>query len=192
MELEAATSRDPYPVIRLASAAPGHIFSYVSEDAGRSGQRVPQGDRAADIPWFIPAKSPSSINCPSEILRSLRSPHGIILVTGSRDGKSTTSHAMTTISIPIKPEHHPRDPIESSTIATLPVVAARARTPPPAFAEASARLCAKIPTSSWLVNARCRAVPGHDSAETRHLVLCTLHTTGAVRHCRVIDALPLQ
>ena len=204
-ELEGYVDRDPDAVAPGAASRKGHDvdFSYVSEEGGPlPRQRVPQGHRRRRR-----RSAPSRRDVPTldrwtcrPIVKKLCDYHqGMVLVTGSTGtGKSTTLAAMidhlnatrrlNIISL--------EDPIEFvHTSKQSQVIQRELHTHLPSFAEGVRAAMREDPdvilvgelrdaeTIRWAMTA----------AETGHLVLGTLHTTGAVKTIdRIVDALPAE
>lgn len=177
-------------------------FSYVSEDGGRFRVNVYRKDTGVGATFrFIPTEIPTleSLMLP-EVVRKLCDHHqGMVLVTGSTGtGKSTTlasmidylnkSRALNIISL--------EDPIEFVHASkNSQVIQRELGTHLPSFAEgvrAAMREDPDVILVGELRDAETISM-AMTAAETGHLVLGTLHTTGAVKSIdRMIDALPAE
>ncbi len=175
-------------------------FSYVSEDGGRFRVNVFRKETGIGATFrFIPGNVPTleSLQLPPVIQKLCDYHQGMILVTGSTGtGKSTTlaamidylnnSRAANIISL--------EDPIEFvHRSKQSQVIQRELGTHLPSFADgirASLRQDPDVILVGELRDADTISM-AMTAAETGHLVLGTLHTTGAVKTIdRVIDALP--
>jgi twitching motility protein PilT len=175
-------------------------FSYVSEDGGRFRVNVFRKETGVGATFrFIPGDIPSldKLGLPKIVQKLCDHHQGMILVTGSTGtGKSTTLAAMIdylnsgqTLNI-ISLE----DPIEFvHKSKRSQVIQRELGTHLPTFAEgirAALREDPDVILVGELRDAETISM-AMTAAETGHLVLGTLHTTGAVKTIdRVIDALP--
>jgi twitching motility protein PilT len=175
-------------------------FSYVSEDGGRFRVNVYRketgvGATFRSIPGSVPTLD--SLDLPPVIRRLLEAHQGMILVTGSTGtGKSTTLAAMidhlngsqncNIISL--------EDPIEFiHRSKQAQIIQRELGTHLPSFAEGIRAALREDPDVILVGELRDAETiqMAMTAAETGHLVLGTLHTTGAVKTIdRVIDALP--
>jgi twitching motility protein PilT len=175
-------------------------FSYVSEDGGRFRVNVYRketgvGATLRSIPGSVPTLD--SLDLPPVIRKLLESHQGMILVTGSTGtGKSTTLAAMidhlngsqncNIISL--------EDPIEFiHRSKQAQIIQRELGTHLPSFAEGIRAALREDPDVILVGELRDAETiqMAMTAAETGHLVLGTLHTTGAVKTIdRVIDALP--
>ena len=184
--------------------AAGHDldFSYVSGDGGRFRVNVFRKDTGVGATFrAIPTEVPSleKLALPPIVTKLCDYHQGMILVTGSTGtGKSTTLAAM------IDHLNHTRklniisleDPIEFvHRSKNSQVIQRELHTHIPTFAEGVRAAMREDPDVILVGEMRDAetirmAMP---AAETGHLVLGTLHTTGAVKTIdRVIDALPVE
>ena len=175
-------------------------FSYVSEDRGRFRVNVFRKETGIGATFrFIPGEVPTleSLDLPA-IVRKLCDHHqGMILVTGSTGtGKSTTLAAMidhlnSTQNANIISLEDPIEFIHRSKQSQ--VIQRELGTHLPSFADgirASLREDPDVILVGELRDAETIQM-AMTAAETGHLVLGTLHTTGAVKTIdRIIDALP--
>ena len=175
-------------------------FSYVSSNGGRFRANVFRKDTGVGATFrAIPTEVPSleSLELPSVIRQLCDNHQGMILVTGSTGtGKSTTLAAMIdylnrTRKLNIISLEDPIEFVHRSKGSQ--VIQRELHTHLPSFAEGVRAALREDPdvilvgelrdaeTIRWAMTA----------AETGHLVLGTLHTTGAVKTIdRVVDALP--
>jgi twitching motility protein PilT len=175
-------------------------FSYVSEDGGRFRVNVFRKETGVGATFrFIPGEIPSleKLGLPKVIQKLCDHHQGMILVTGSTGtGKSTTLAAMidylnrnqnlNIISL--------EDPIEFvHKSKKSQVIQRELGTHLPTFAEGIRAALREDPDVILVGELRDPDTisMAMTAAETGHLVLGTLHTTGAVKTIdRVIDALP--
>jgi twitching motility protein PilT len=175
-------------------------FSYVSEDAGRFRVNVFRKETGVGATFrFIPGEIPKleKLHLPKIIHKLCDHHQGMILVTGSTGtGKSTTLAAMidylngsqelNIISL--------EDPIEFvHKSKRSQVVQRELGTHLPSFAEGIRAALREDPDVILVGEMRDAETisMAMTAAETGHLVLGTLHTTGAVKTIdRIIDALP--
>jgi len=175
-------------------------FSYVSEDGGRFRVNVFRKETGVGATFrFIPGDIPrlEKLHLP-KIVQSLCDHHqGMILVTGSTGtGKSTTLAAMidhlnATKSLNIISLEDPIEFVHRSKRSQ--VVQRELGTHLPSFAEGIRAALREDPDVILVGEMRDAETisMAMTAAETGHLVLGTLHTTGAVKTIdRVIDALP--
>jgi len=177
-------------------------FSYVSQDGGRFRVNVYRKDSGVGATFrAIPSEVPSleKLALPPVVTKLCDYHQGMILVTGSTGtGKSTTLAAM------IDHLNHTRklniisleDPIEFvHRSKNSQVIQRELHTHIPSFAEgvrAAMREDPDVILVGELRDAETISM-AMTAAETGHLVLGTLHTTGAVKTIdRVIDALPVE
>src|SRR5687767_15101194 len=177
-------------------------FSYVSEEGGRFRVNVFRKDSGVGAVFrTIPAEVPTldSLALPA-IVRKLCDYHqGMILVTGSTgSGKSTTLAAMidllnTTRRLNIISLEDPIEFVHRSK--TSQVIQRELGTHLPTFAEGVRAAMREDPDVILVGEMRDAETisMAMTAAETGHLVLGTLHTTGAVKTIdRIIDALPIE
>ena len=175
-------------------------FSYVSEDGGRFRVNVFRKETGVGATFrFIPGNIPTldSLALPPVLRKLLEHHQGMILVTGSTGtGKSTTLAAMidhlnsnqncNIISL--------EDPIEFiHRSKQAQIIQRELGTHLPSFAEGIRAALREDPDVILVGELRDADTiqMAMTAAETGHLVLGTLHTTGAVKTIdRVIDALP--
>ncbi|GMW05735.1 MAG: PilT/PilU family type 4a pilus ATPase [Gammaproteobacteria bacterium] len=175
-------------------------FSYVSEDGGRFRVNVFRKETGVGATFrFIPGDIPrlEKLHLP-KIVQTLCDHHqGMILVTGSTGtGKSTTLAAMidhlnATKSLNIISLEDPIEFVHRSKRSQ--VVQRELGTHLPSFAEGIRAALREDPDVILVGEMRDAETisMAMTAAETGHLVLGTLHTTGAVKTIdRVIDALP--
>lgn len=175
-------------------------FSYVSEDGGRFRVNIFRKETGIGATFrFIPSEIPSldKLELPSVIRRLCDHHQGMVLVTGSTGtGKSTTLAAMidhinSTQNANIISLEDPIEFVHSSKQSQ--VIQRELGTHLPSFAEgirAALREDPDVILVGELRDAETISM-AMTAAETGHLVLGTLHTTGAVKTIdRVIDALP--
>ena len=175
-------------------------FSYVSEDKGRFRVNVFRKETGVGATFrFIPGDVPTldSLDLPAVVRKLCDHHQGMILVTGSTGtGKSTTLAAMIdhlnstqnaniiSLEDPIEFIHHSKQ---------SQVIQRELGTHLPSFADgirASLREDPDVILVGELRDAETIQM-AMTAAETGHLVLGTLHTTGAVKTIdRIIDALP--
>jgi twitching motility protein PilT len=177
-------------------------FSYVSGDGGRFRVNVYRKDTGVGatfraIPTEVPALE--KLGLPPIVTKLCDYHQGMILVTGSTGtGKSTTLAAM------IDHLNHTRklniisleDPIEFvHRSKNSQVIQRELHTHIPSFAEGVRAAMREDPDVILVGEMRDAETirMAMTAAETGHLVLGTLHTTGAVKTIdRVIDALPVE
>ncbi len=175
-------------------------FSYVSEDGGRFRVNVFRKETGVGATFrYIPGEVPKleKLHLPPVVQKLCDHHQGMILVTGSTGtGKSTTlaamidhlnsSHELNIISL--------EDPIEFvHKSKRAQVVQRELGTHLPAFAEGIRAALREDPDVILVGEMRDAETisMAMTAAETGHLVLGTLHTTGAVKTIdRIIDALP--
>ncbi len=175
-------------------------FSYVSEDGGRFRVNVFRKETGVGATFrFIPGAIPrlDKMHLPGIITRLCDHHQGMILVTGSTGtGKSTTLAAMidhlnSTQNLNIISLEDPIEFVHRSKRSQ--VIQRELGTHLPSFAEgirASLREDPDVILVGEMRDAETISM-AMTAAETGHLVLGTLHTTGAVKTIdRVIDALP--
>jgi twitching motility protein PilT len=177
-------------------------FSYVSADGGRFRVNVFRKDTGVGATFrAIPTEVPSleKLALPAIVTKLCDYHQGMILVTGSTGtGKSTTLAAM------IDHLNHTRklniisleDPIEFvHRSKNSQVIQRELHTHIPSFAEGVRAAMREDPDVILVGEMRDAETirMAMTAAETGHLVLGTLHTTGAVKTIdRVIDALPVE
>jgi twitching motility protein PilT len=177
-------------------------FSYVSADGGRFRVNVFRKDTGVGATFrAIPTDVPSleKLALPPIVTKLCDYHQGMILVTGSTGtGKSTTLAAM------IDHLNHARklniisleDPIEFvHRSKNSQVIQRELHTHIPSFAEGVRAAMREDPDVILVGEMRDAETirMAMTAAETGHLVLGTLHTTGAVKTIdRVIDALPVE
>jgi twitching motility protein PilT len=177
-------------------------FSYVSADGGRFRVNVYRKDTGVGATFrAIPTEVPSleKLGLPPVVTKLCDYHQGMILVTGSTGtGKSTTLAAM------IDHLNHTRklniisleDPIEFvHRSKNSQVIQRELHTHIPSFAEGVRAAMREDPDVILVGEMRDAETirMAMTAAETGHLVLGTLHTTGAVKTIdRVIDALPVE
>ncbi len=175
-------------------------FAYVSEDGGRFRVNVFRKETGVGATFrFIPGSIPTleSLDLPA-VVRTLCSHHqGMILVTGSTGtGKSTTLAAMidhlnNTQNCNIISLEDPIEFIHRSKQSQI--IQRELGTHLPSFAEGIRAALREDPDVILVGELRDAETiqMAMTAAETGHLVLGTLHTTGAVKTIdRVIDGLP--
>ena len=175
-------------------------FSYVSEDKGRFRVNVFRKETGVGATFrFIPGEVPTleSLDLPAVVRKLCDHHQGMILVTGSTGtGKSTTLAAMidhlnSTQNANIISLEDPIEFIHRSKQSQ--VIQRELGTHLPSFADgirASLREDPDVILVGELRDAETIQL-AMTAAETGHLVLGTLHTTGAVKTIdRIIDALP--
>ncbi len=175
-------------------------FSYVSEDKGRFRVNVFRKETGVGATFrFIPGSVPTleSLDLPAVVRKLCDHHQGMILVTGSTGtGKSTTLAAMidhlnSTQNANIISLEDPIEFIHRSKQSQ--VIQRELGTHLPSFADgirASLREDPDVILVGELRDAETIQM-AMTAAETGHLVLGTLHTTGAVKTIdRIIDALP--
>jgi twitching motility protein PilT len=177
-------------------------FSYVSSDGGRFRVNIYRKDTGVGATFrTIPTEVPSleKLALPPIVTKLCDYHQGMILVTGSTGtGKSTTLAAM------IDHLNHTRklniisleDPIEFvHRSKNSQVIQRELHTHIPTFAEGVRAAMREDPDVILVGEMRDAETirMAMTAAETGHLVLGTLHTTGAVKTIdRVIDALPVE
>ena len=177
-------------------------FSYVSAEGGRFRVNVYRKDTGVGATFrAIPSTVPTlaSLNLPPIVTKLCDFHQGMVLVTGSTGtGKSTTLAAMidhlnTTRKLNIISLE---DPIEFvHTSKNSQVIQRELNTHVPSFAEGVRAAMREDPDVILVGELRDAETirMAMTAAETGHLVLGTLHTTGAVKTIdRVIDALPVE
>ena len=175
-------------------------FSYVSDDGGRFRVNVFRKETGVGATFrFIPGNIPTleSLDLPPVIRKLCDHHQGMILVTGSTGtGKSTTLAAMidhlnSTQNCNIISLEDPIEFMHRSKQAQ--VIQRELGTHLPSFAEGIRAALREDPDVILVGELRDAETiqMAMTAAETGHLVLGTLHTTGAVKTIdRVIDALP--
>jgi twitching motility protein PilT len=177
-------------------------FSYVSADGGRFRVNIYRKDTGVGATFrAIPTEVPSleKLSLPPIVTKLCDYHQGMILVTGSTGtGKSTTLAAM------IDHLNHTRklniisleDPIEFvHRSKNSQVIQRELHTHIPSFAEGVRAAMREDPDVILVGEMRDAETirMAMTAAETGHLVLGTLHTTGAVKTIdRVVDALPVE
>jgi twitching motility protein PilT len=177
-------------------------FSYVSADGGRFRVNIYRKDSGIGATFrAIPSEVPSleKLALPAIVTKLCDFHQGMILVTGSTGtGKSTTLAAM------IDHLNHTRklniisleDPIEFvHRSKNSQVIQRELHTHIPTFAEGVRAAMREDPDVILVGELRDGETirMAMTAAETGHLVLGTLHTTGAVKTIdRIIDALPVE
>jgi twitching motility protein PilT len=175
-------------------------FSYVSEDGGRFRVNVFRKETGVGATFrFIPGDIPKleKLHLPKIVQKLCDHHQGMILVTGSTGtGKSTTLAAMidhlnSTQNLNIISLEDPIEFVHKSKRSQ--VIQRELGTHLPTFAEgirASLRQDPDVILVGEMRDAETISM-AMTAAETGHLVLGTLHTTGAVKTIdRIIDALP--
>ena len=184
--------------------AAGHDldFSYVSADGGRFRVNVFRKDTGVGATFrAIPTEVPSleKLALPPIVTKLCDYHQGMILVTGSTGtGKSTTLAAMidllnTTRKLNIISLEDPIEFVHRSKNSQ--VIQRELHTHIPSFAEGVRAAMREDPDVILVGEMRDAETisMAMTAAETGHLVLGTLHTTGAVKTIdRVIDALPVE
>jgi twitching motility protein PilT len=177
-------------------------FSYVSEDGGRFRVNVFRKDTGVGAVFrAIPSDVPTlaSLNLPPIVTKLLDHHQGMILVTGSTGtGKSTTLAAMInelnqTRKVNIVSLEDPIEFVHRSKEAQI--IQRELNTHLPSFAEGVRAAMREDPDVILVGEMRDAETirMAMTAAETGHLVLGTLHTTGAVKTIdRIIDALPIE
>ena len=175
-------------------------FSYVSEDGGRFRVNIFHKQTGVGATFrHIPTKVPSmeSLNLPSIMYKFCDLHQGMVLITGSTGtGKSTTLAAMidhlnNTRDLNIISLEDPIEFVHQSKRAQI--VQRELGTHVPSFAEGVRAALREDPDVILVGELRDADTisMAMTAAETGHLVLGTLHTTGAVKTIdRFIDALP--
>jgi twitching motility protein PilT len=175
-------------------------FSYVSEDGGRFRVNVFRKETGVGATFrFIPGEIPKldKLHLPKILQRLCDHHQGMILVTGSTGtGKSTTLAAMidylnTNQNLNIISLEDPIEFVHKSKRSQ--VVQRELGTHLPSFAEGIRAALREDPDVILVGEMRDAETisMAMTAAETGHLVLGTLHTTGAVKTIdRIIDALP--
>ncbi len=177
-------------------------FSYVSADGGRFRVNVFRKETGVGATFrTIPSEVPSleKLNLPPLVTKLCDFHQGMILVTGSTGtGKSTTLAAMidhlnATRRLNIVSLEDPIEFVHRSKQSQ--VIQRELHTHIPSFAEgvrAAMREDPDVILVGELRDAETISM-AMTAAETGHLVLGTLHTTGAVKTIdRIIDALPME
>ncbi len=203
----ASKEMEPYVAEILTTAQAKHFnqnqdldFSYVSEDGGRFRVNVFHKQTGVGATFrHIPTKVPSmeSLNLPAVMYKFCDLHQGMVLITGSTGtGKSTTLAAMIdhlnntrdlniiSLEDPIEFVHHSK---------RAQIVQRELGTHVPSFAEGVRAALREDPDVILVGELRDADTisMAMTAAETGHLVLGTLHTTGAVKTIdRLIDALP--
>jgi twitching motility protein PilT len=192
------------PTSQATRFAQGHDadFSYVSTDGGRFRVNVFRKDSGVGavfraIPTEVPTLDKLAL---PPVVRKLCDYHqGMILVTGATgSGKSTTLAAMiellnTTRRLNIISLEDPIEFVHRSK--TCQVIQRELGTHLPSFAEGLRAAMREDPDVILVGEMRDAETisMAMTAAETGHLVLGTLHTTGAVKTIdRIIDALPIE
>src|SRR5690348_2381315 len=177
-------------------------FSYVSADGGRFRVNVFRKETGIGATFrAIPAEVPSleRMGLPATITKLCDFHQGMILVTGSTgSGKSTTLAAMidllnTTRKLNIISLEDPIEFVHRSKQSQ--VIQRELGTHLPTFAEGVRAAMREDPDVILVGEMRDAETisMAMTAAETGHLVLGTLHTTGAVKTIdRIIDALPIE
>ncbi|HXC58030.1 MAG TPA: PilT/PilU family type 4a pilus ATPase [Steroidobacteraceae bacterium] len=177
-------------------------FSYVSVDGGRFRVNVFRKDTGVGAVFrAIPSEVPTldRLGLPPIVKKLCDYHQGMILVTGSTgSGKSTTLAAMidllnTTRKLNIISLEDPIEFVHRSK--TSQVIQRELGTHLPTFAEGVRAAMREDPDVILVGEMRDAETisMAMTAAETGHLVLGTLHTTGAVKTIdRVIDALPIE
>ena len=177
-------------------------FSYVSSEGGRFRVNVYRKDTGIGATFrAIPSAVPTlaSLNLPPIVTRLCDFHQGMVLVTGSTGtGKSTTLAAMidhlnSTRKLNIISLEDPIEFVHASKQSQI--IQRELGTHIPSFAEgvrAAMREDPDVILVGELRDAETISM-AMTAAETGHLVLGTLHTTGAVKTIdRIIDALPVE
>jgi len=177
-------------------------FSYVSADGGRFRVNVYRKDTGVGATFrSIPSQVPllDKLGLPPIVTKLCDYHQGMILVTGSTGtGKSTTLAAMidhlnSTRRLNIVSLEDPIEFVHRSKLSQ--VIQRELHTHIPSFAEgvrAAMREDPDVILVGELRDAETISM-AMTAAETGHLVLGTLHTTGAVKTIdRIIDALPVE
>jgi twitching motility protein PilT len=177
-------------------------FSYVSAEGGRFRVNVFRKDTGVGATFrSIPATTPTleKLGLPPVVTKLCDYHQGMVLVTGSTGtGKSTTLAAMidhlnSTRKVNIISLEDPIEFVHASKNAQ--VIQRELGTHIPSFAEgvrAAMREDPDVILVGELRDAETISM-AMTAAETGHLVLGTLHTTGAVKTIdRIIDALPVE
>ncbi len=177
-------------------------FSYVSTDGGRFRVNVFRKDTGVGATFrAIPTEIPSidKLGLPAVVKKLCDYHQGMILVTGSTgSGKSTTLAAMidllnTTRKLNIISLEDPIEFVHRSKQSQ--VIQRELGTHLPTFAEGVRAAMREDPDVILVGEMRDAETisMAMTAAETGHLVLGTLHTTGAVKTIdRIIDALPIE
>jgi twitching motility protein PilT len=177
-------------------------FSYVSVDGGRFRVNVFRKDTGVGAVFrTIPSDIPTleKLGLPPIVKKLCDYHQGMILVTGSTgSGKSTTLAAMidllnTTRKLNIISLEDPIEFVHRSK--TSQVIQRELGTHLPSFAEGVRAAMREDPDVILVGEMRDAETisMAMTAAETGHLVLGTLHTTGAVKTIdRIIDALPIE
>jgi twitching motility protein PilT len=177
-------------------------FSYVTADGGRFRVNVFRKDTGVGATFrSIPSEVPqlAKLGLPPVVTKLCDFHQGMILVTGSTGtGKSTTLAAMIdhlnrTRKLNINSLEDPIEFVHRSKLSQ--VIQRELHTHIPSFAEgvrAAMREDPDVILVGELRDAETISM-AMTAAETGHLVLGTLHTTGAVKTIdRIIDALPVE
>ena len=177
-------------------------FSYVSEDGGRFRVNVFRKDTGIGATFrHIPTDIPSMdrLGLPPIVEKFCDFHQGMVLVTGSTGtGKSTTlasmiDHLNSTRSLNIISLEDPIEFVHASKRSQ--VIQRELGTHIPSFAEGVRAAMREDPDVILVGELRDAETitMAMTAAETGHLVLGTLHTTGAVKTVdRIIDALPAE
>src|SRR5208282_2381942 len=177
-------------------------FSYVAEDGGRFRVNVFRKETGVGAVFrAIPSEVPTleSLSLPKIVGKLLDFHQGMILVTGSTGtGKSTTLAAMihelnNTRRLNIISLEDPIEFVHKSREAQI--IQREYGTHVPSFAEGVRAAMREDPDVILVGEMRDAETVrmAMTAAETGHLVLGTLHTTGAVKTIdRIIDALPIE
>ena len=177
-------------------------FSYVSEDGGRFRVNVFRKETGVGATFrHIPTEIPSMerLGLPPIVEKFCDYHQGMVLVTGSTGtGKSTTlasmiDHLNSTRSLNIISLEDPIEFVHASKRSQ--VIQRELGTHIPSFAEGVRAAMREDPDVILVGELRDAETitMAMTAAETGHLVLGTLHTTGAVKTVdRVIDALPAE
>jgi twitching motility protein PilT len=177
-------------------------FSYVSQEGGRFRVNIYRKDTGVGATFrAIPSEVPSleKLNLPAVVTKLCDYHQGMILVTGSTGtGKSTTLAAMIDLLNRTRQLNiiSLEDPVEFvHRSKNSQVVQRELGTHIPSFAEGVRAAMREDPDVILVGELRDADTirMAMTAAETGHLVLGTLHTTGAVKTIdRLIDALPAE
>jgi twitching motility protein PilT len=202
-ELEGYVSEIMTPT-QIAHFSGGHDvdFSYVSTDGGRFRVNVFRKETGVGATFrTIPSETPSidKLGLPPIVKKLCEYHQGMILVTGSTGtGKSTTLASMidylnNTRRLNIISLEDPIEFVHRSKLSQ--VIQRELGTHIPTFAEGVRAAMREDPDVILVGELRDADTisMAMTAAETGHLVLGTLHTTGAVKTIdRIIDALPIE